>query len=94
MMVAMWKRFVDTSMIYCDVVQQCRRFGYRGTCPQAESIADRLITVPNHAALTSQDIDGIAQVFRSSLLACRNVQTESLRVARFRAQRCLWSGDG
>jgi dTDP-4-amino-4,6-dideoxygalactose transaminase len=73
-MAAMWKRFVDTSMIYCDVAQQCRRFGYRGTCPQAESIVDRLITVPNHAALTNQDIDVIAQVFRSSLLACRNVK--------------------
>jgi perosamine synthetase len=73
-MAAMWARFVDTSMIYCDVVQQCRRFGYRGTCPQAESIADRLITVPNHAGLSSQDIDGVAGVFRSSLCACRNVQ--------------------
>jgi perosamine synthetase len=73
-MAAMWKRFVDTSMIYCDVAQQCRRFGYRGTCPQAESIVDRLITVPNHAALTNEDIDVIAQVFRSSLLACRSVK--------------------
>ena len=73
-MAAMWTQFVDTSMIYCDVVQQCRRFGYLGTCPQAESIADRLITVPNHAALSSQDIDDVAGVFRSSLLACRNVQ--------------------
>jgi len=74
-MAAMWAQFVDTSMIYCDVVQQCRRFGYLGTCPQAESIADRLITVPNHAALSSQDIDNVAAVFRSSLLACRNVQS-------------------
>jgi dTDP-4-amino-4,6-dideoxygalactose transaminase len=74
-MAAMWKRFVDTSMIYCDVVQQCRRFGYQGTCPRAESIVDRLITIPNHAALTSEDIDGVAQVFRSSLLACRNVKS-------------------
>ncbi len=73
-MAGMWTRFVDTSMIYCDVVQQCRRFGYLGTCPQAESIADRLITVPNHAALSSQDIDGVAGAFRASLLACRNVQ--------------------
>ena len=73
-MAAMWTRFVDTSMIYCEVVQQCRRFGYLGTCPQAESIADRLITVPNHAALSSQDIDGVAGVFLASLLACRNVQ--------------------
>jgi perosamine synthetase len=74
MMAAMWTQFVDTSKIYCDVVRHCRQFGYRGTCPQAESVADRLITVPNHAALTSQDIDCIAQVFRSSLQACRKVR--------------------
>jgi perosamine synthetase len=74
MMAAMGARFVDTSMIYCDVVQQCRRFGYLGTCPQAESIADRLITVPNHAALSSEDIDRVAGVFRSSLRTCRSVQ--------------------
>jgi perosamine synthetase len=71
---AMWKQFVDTSMIYCDVVKQCRRFGYRGTCPVSESVADRLITVPSHASLASQDIDGVAQIFLSSLQAWRNTQ--------------------
>jgi dTDP-4-amino-4,6-dideoxygalactose transaminase len=70
----MWEQFVDTSMIYCDVVKQCRRFGYWGTCPVAESVADRLITVPNHASLSSTDIDGIAQTFLSSLQAWRNAQ--------------------
>jgi len=76
-MAAMWSQFVDTSMIYCDVVKQCRRFGYVGTCPVAESVADRLITVPNHAALTSQDIDHVAQAFLSSLQAWRNLQLAS-----------------
>jgi len=71
---SMWQKFIDTSTIYCDVVKHCRRFGYRGTCPVAESVADRLITVPNHAALTSQDIDGVAQIFLSSLHAWRNAQ--------------------
>jgi len=71
---AMWKRFVDTSMIYCNVVKECRRFGYRGDCPAAESVADCLITLPNHAALTAQDIDHVAQVFLSSLSACRAVR--------------------
>jgi perosamine synthetase len=70
----MWARFVDTSTIYCDVVKHCRRFGYSGDCPVAESVASRLITVPNYAALASQDIDGVAQVFLSSLHACRNPQ--------------------
>jgi len=73
-MAAMWEQFVDTSMIYCDVVQKCRPFGYRDNCPVAESVADRLITVPNHAALASQDIDGVAEVFLSSLQGWRNVQ--------------------
>ncbi len=71
MMAAMWARFVDTSMIYSGVVEECRRFGYVGGCPVAESVADRLITLPNYAALTGQDIDHVAQVFLSDLLAWR-----------------------
>src|SRR4051794_5109981 len=47
----MWAKFVDTSMIYSGVVQECRRLGYLGGCPVAESVAERLITLPNYAAL-------------------------------------------
>jgi len=72
--VSMWDQFVDTSTIYCDVAKSCRQFGYSGTCPVAESVANRLVTVPNHATLTSQDIDSVAQVFLSSLDAWRNAQ--------------------
>ena len=79
---AMWARSVDTSMIYCDAVKQCRRFGYRGGCPVAESVADRLITLPNHAALADQDIDRVAQVFLSSLQAHRHTRPGS-RLNRF-----------
>jgi dTDP-4-amino-4,6-dideoxygalactose transaminase len=75
---AMWARFVDTSMIYSGVVAECRRFGYRGGCPVAESVADRLITLPNHAALTGPEIDAVAQVFLSSLQASRRVRPDSL----------------
>jgi perosamine synthetase len=70
----MWAQFVDTSTIYCDVVKHCRRFGYSGDCPVSESVASRLITVPNHAALTIEEIDGVAQIFLSSLQAWRNPQ--------------------
>ena len=77
MMAAMWSKFVDTSMIYSGVVRECRRFGYRGGCPVAESVADRLITLPNHAALTGPDIDAVAQVFLSSLLASRSLRSGS-----------------
>lgn len=68
----MWKQFVDTSTIYSDAIEKCRRFGYRGGCPESESMASRLITLPNHAALSSQEIDAVAQIFLASLRACRS----------------------
>jgi dTDP-4-amino-4,6-dideoxygalactose transaminase len=80
---AMWSGFIDTSRLYSDVVQKCRRFGYGGGCPVAESVADRLITLPNHAALTGQDIDAVAEVFLSSLKACRSAKRARHRVAGF-----------
>jgi perosamine synthetase len=79
---AMWAKFVDTSIIYSDVIRVGRRFGYRGGCPVAESVADRLITLPNHAALTEKDIDTVAQVFLSSLRACRGRQVHRSCLAR------------
>jgi perosamine synthetase len=77
MMAAMWARFVDSSMIYSGVVRECRRFGYVGGCPVAESVADRLITLPNYAALTGEDIDHVAEVFLSDLLAWRSDPSRS-----------------
>ena len=68
---AMWSKFVDTSTIYYDVVQQCRQYGYKDGCPVAESVADRLLTLPNHAALTDSDIDRVAETFRESLKNAR-----------------------
>jgi dTDP-4-amino-4,6-dideoxygalactose transaminase len=69
---SMWKRFVDTSTIYCGVVDECWELGYRGGCPVAESVAGRLLTLPNHAALKGSDVDMVAEVFLSSLEAYRN----------------------
>jgi dTDP-4-amino-4,6-dideoxygalactose transaminase len=74
LMAAMWAQFVDTSRIYSEVVKEARRFGYLGGCPVAESVADRLITLPNHAALTGQDIDDVATVFLANLRARRDAQ--------------------
>jgi hypothetical protein len=64
-------------MIYSGVVKECRQFGYVGGCPIAESVADRLITLPNYATLTGQDIDHVAEVFLSSLLAWRSDPTRA-----------------
>jgi dTDP-4-amino-4,6-dideoxygalactose transaminase len=63
----MWRQFVDTSKIYSGVVREARRFGYRAGCPVSESVADRLITLPNYASLTARDIDTVAEVFLAAL---------------------------
>ncbi|HLH44898.1 MAG TPA: DegT/DnrJ/EryC1/StrS family aminotransferase [Bryobacteraceae bacterium] len=68
---AMWSKFVDTSTIYSRAIDECRQYGYRGGCPVAESVAGRLITLPNHAALAAHDIDVVAEVFLSSLSQIR-----------------------
>jgi dTDP-4-amino-4,6-dideoxygalactose transaminase len=70
---AMWKHFVDTSTLYSDSIERCVRFGYVGGCPVSESVATRLITLPNYAALSQREIDTVADVFLSSLQACRSV---------------------
>jgi dTDP-4-amino-4,6-dideoxygalactose transaminase len=77
----MWERFIDTSMIYSGVVQEARRFGYQAGCPVSESVADRLITLPNYAALSGDDIDIVAQVFLSSLRACRDTGLKAAKPA-------------
>jgi dTDP-4-amino-4,6-dideoxygalactose transaminase len=68
---AMWKRYVDTSTIYSHAIDECRRFGYKDGCPVSESVASRLITLPNYASLTTSEIDTVAHVFVSSLKSCR-----------------------
>ena len=80
MMDGMWAKFVDTSMIYSGVVQECRRLGYLGGCPVAESVAERLITLPNHATLTEGDIDRVAEVFLSTLQICRDAEPSEARL--------------
>jgi dTDP-4-amino-4,6-dideoxygalactose transaminase len=67
----MWNRFVDTSTIYSQAIDECRQYGYCGGCPVAESVSERLITLPNHAALAGDDIDEVASVFLSSLAQVR-----------------------
>jgi perosamine synthetase len=76
----MWKEFIDTSMIYSRAIDECRRWGYRSGCPVSESVAERLLTLPNHAALNSQEIDRIGEVFLSSLRVCRGMRTPSLQI--------------
>ncbi len=68
---AMWRQFIDTSTIYSDAIGKCRKFGYQRGCPVAESVAGRLLTLPNYADLSHEEIDTVAQVFLRSLKASR-----------------------
>ena len=70
----MWERRVDTSTLYSNSIDVCRRYGYAGGCPVSESIASRLITLPNHASLSPRDIDRVAHAFLSSLRAWRTAR--------------------
>jgi perosamine synthetase len=68
---AMWSRFIDSSTIYSGAIAECGELGYQGGCPVAESVASRLITLPNYADLGNHEIDKVAEVFLRSLKACR-----------------------
>ena len=70
----MWQRRVDTSTIYSHAIDECRRFGYIGGCPVSESVAGRLITLPNHAALSAADVERVANAFLGSLRAWRVIR--------------------
>jgi dTDP-4-amino-4,6-dideoxygalactose transaminase len=71
---AMWSRFIDTSTIYSGAIDECRKLGYLGGCPVAESVARCLITLPNYADLSNSEIDEVAEVFLSSLKDCRTAR--------------------
>lgn len=69
---SMWERFVDSSTLYSNSITESRAFGYHGGCPVSESVADRILTLPNYASLTYSDIDYVACAFLSSLRSYRN----------------------
>lgn len=70
-LVGMWRKFVDASTIYSRAIEEARSLGYSQGCPMAESAAERLITLPNYASLSANEIDYVARVFVSSLYAIR-----------------------
>jgi dTDP-4-amino-4,6-dideoxygalactose transaminase len=69
---AMWMEYVDTSTIYSGSIDAARKRGYRGGCPVAESVAGRLLTLPNYATMTGDEIEIVAQLFIASVKAWRS----------------------
>ena len=58
---------IDTSHLYSDSIDHSRKLGYQGGCPVAESVAARLMTLPNYASLSRTDIERVAQAFLQAL---------------------------
>ena len=69
---AMWTEYVDTSTIYSGAIEASRRLGYRDGCPVAESVAGRLLTLPNYATMTGAQIEMVAQLFLASVKSWRS----------------------
>ena len=61
------RRHVDTSEMYWDMLGEAQELGYRGGCPVSESVARRMLTLPNHAAFGLQDMDYIAKAFAQAI---------------------------
>jgi dTDP-4-amino-4,6-dideoxygalactose transaminase len=68
---AMLTHGIDTSHLYSDSIDHSRKLGYQGGCPVAESVAARLMTLPNYASLSRTDIERVARAFLQALRHCR-----------------------
>jgi len=68
---AMLTQGVDTSHLYSDSIDHSRKLGYKGGCPVSESVAARLVTIPNYASLSRTDIERVARTFLQALRQCR-----------------------
>lgn len=73
---------VDTSKIYFDVADSARHYGYCGECPIAESVASRIITLPNYAALSEAQIHRVAATFLTCLQEARQSSRDVLTPAK------------
>jgi dTDP-4-amino-4,6-dideoxygalactose transaminase len=62
---------IDTSHLYSDSIDHSRKLGYQGGCPVAESVAARMMTLPNYASLSSRHIERVARAFLQALRQCR-----------------------
>lgn len=67
----MLERDVDTSKIHFNTVELSRPLGYESGCPVSESAADRMLTLPNYAALSKASIEHVAEAFLAALKEAR-----------------------
>jgi perosamine synthetase len=70
-MAGMRERGVESSRVHFDVVRFSAALGYRSGCPVAESVASRMLTLPNQAGLSSDDLGRVTTAFQGALGAYR-----------------------
>jgi len=62
---------VDTSEAHHNSAAIAAQNGYSGSCPVAEHVAGRVLTIPNFAELTTRDLERVSSVFITALNRAR-----------------------
>jgi dTDP-4-amino-4,6-dideoxygalactose transaminase len=57
---------VESSPVMQDCAALAAPHGYRGSCPVSEHAAERLLILPNHAALSTNDVERVGAAFNDS----------------------------
>jgi perosamine synthetase len=63
----MFELGVDTSKIHYNSAECAVRHGYKGGCPVSESVARRILTLPNFASLDNFGLERVALAFLAGL---------------------------
>lgn len=57
------KRGVDTTQLFSQTPEVAKAiYGYKGDCPNTETIAEEIITIPNHYILQKKELEKIAGI--------------------------------
>jgi perosamine synthetase len=75
---AMLEMGVDTATMHHNCVKTAARCGYSGGCPVSENVARRLLTLPNFAALRTEDLKRVAEAFLTALARHRESRQANL----------------
>jgi dTDP-4-amino-4,6-dideoxygalactose transaminase len=85
---------IDVSEMYWEIASQLREFGYSGNCPVSESVAGRMLTLPNSADLTEAQVDFVAHTFEASVRKYRERSKVSLPLPYSKLRNVSRSGSG
>lgn len=56
---------IDTTKLFSKTPAIARiNYGYKGDCPKTESVANRILTIPNHYTLSKRELDQIVNAMK------------------------------